>query len=173
MGVVWCRNRVNYNKCRICQGILQLWFDVEIEWITTFSLLLILSLWLWFDVEIEWITTVDILTLATEQLWFDVEIEWITTDRIRYSSVVGLWFDVEIEWITTAIAKRTSPLRLWFDVESLWILSNYSTYILIQSTIVYLLCSSKSIYCTRFNAWNKNTRHRFSAFIALNCGCYW
>ena len=34
---------------------------------------------LWFDVEIEWITTISVMYPDFEMLWFDVEIEWITT----------------------------------------------------------------------------------------------
>ena len=34
---------------------------------------------MWFDVEIEWITTEKEVERMREKLWFDVEIEWITT----------------------------------------------------------------------------------------------
>ena len=33
--VVWCRNRMNYNVSREQLRQKELWFDVEIEWITT------------------------------------------------------------------------------------------------------------------------------------------
>ena len=58
---------------------LELWFDVEIEWITTINIVYALSPELWFDVEIEWITTRGAIRIILRQLWFDVEIEWITT----------------------------------------------------------------------------------------------
>ena len=43
-------------------------------------------------------------------------------------------------------------------------------FLLSHSTIMYSLCSLESVYYTRFNARNKNIRHGFSAFVALNCG---
>ena len=33
--VVWCRNRMNYNGKENKNAPQKLWFDVEIEWITT------------------------------------------------------------------------------------------------------------------------------------------
>ena len=58
---------------------IELWFDVEIEWITTSGTWQGWGRWLWFDVEIEWITTSPTDRKAAAELWFDVEIEWITT----------------------------------------------------------------------------------------------
>ena len=37
MVVVWCRNRMNYNFFIIHVVLITLWFDVEIEWITTLT----------------------------------------------------------------------------------------------------------------------------------------
>ena len=70
---------MNYNYLKSHFDNLGLWFDVEIEWITTNILIVDDTIKLWFDVEIEWITTVNILNDFDLQLWFDVEIEWITT----------------------------------------------------------------------------------------------
>ena len=55
--VVWCRNRMNYNVSASVEDLVVLWFDVEIEWITTFLRGTVSPGRLWFDVEIEWITT--------------------------------------------------------------------------------------------------------------------
>ena len=43
---------------------------------------------LWFDVEIEWITTARVGGRIPTQLWFDVEIEWITTFDNRRNPIV-------------------------------------------------------------------------------------
>ena len=51
--VVWCRNRMNYNGFVQFRQIHRLWFDVEIEWITTDTEHLSFHQALWFDVEIE------------------------------------------------------------------------------------------------------------------------
>ena len=77
--VVWCRNRMNYNILQNWKAYNKLWFDVEIEWITTAQILDAIGDLLWFDVEIEWITTKSFPFLHPLKLWFDVEIEWITT----------------------------------------------------------------------------------------------
>ena len=77
--VVWCRNRMNYNYIPISAVSFLLWFDVEIEWITTSFTTEMGFILLWFDVEIEWITTQLMFKRLRLKLWFDVEIEWITT----------------------------------------------------------------------------------------------
>ena len=56
---------------------------------------------LWFDVEIEGITTIKPVLNEARQLWFDVEIEGITTPLPDSHRPPQLWFDVEIEGITT------------------------------------------------------------------------
>ena len=61
---------------------------------------------LWFDVEIEGITTREEVNSLTYELWFDVEIEGITTIYILIHKVMVLWFDVEIEGITTKQRHR-------------------------------------------------------------------
>ena len=48
---------MNYNIFKILCEIIKLWFDVEIEWITTGHAVQDKGGELWFDVEIEWITT--------------------------------------------------------------------------------------------------------------------
>ena len=47
---------------------------------------------LWFDVEMEWMTTNTIGRLDERKLWFDVEMEWMTTkdNKTRYSWSCGL-----------------------------------------------------------------------------------
>ena len=100
--VVWCRNRMNYNPEGVGRCLHSwLWFDVEIEWITTLAKFFVTLISLWFDVEIEWITTSQAIANTVLKLWFDVEIEWITTCEQINHIYSQLWFDVEIEWITT------------------------------------------------------------------------
>ena len=67
----------------------RLWFDVEIERITTNQWRKSIVRQLWFDVEIERITTLAGLQRAPSGLWFDVEIERITTSNPRFFRAVG------------------------------------------------------------------------------------
>ena len=68
-------------------SIPELWFDVEIEWITTTHSKAVRGVMLWFDVEIEWITTEEDGLMSKDELWFDVEIEWITTRSLSGSGL--------------------------------------------------------------------------------------
>ena len=128
--VVWCRNRMNYNTQKKPQYPLLLWFDVEIEWITTFYQRCYIYGWLWFDVEIEWITTQSdcknppssVVVWCRNRMNYNIFRELKTQNRVvvwcrnrmNYNCSDWhkirrrLWFDVEIEWITTNKYKSIS-----------------------------------------------------------------
>ena len=99
--VVWCRIGMRNNRPVHIRAYVELWFDVELEWETTFYNKVIARRLLWFDVELEWETTIPFFSVCVYLLWFDVELEWETTAALLALGIQLLWFDVELEWGTT------------------------------------------------------------------------
>ena len=123
--VVWCRNRMNYNTWKGWCVQPRLWFDVEIEWITTIGLCKCNE-----DVVVVWCrnrmnynTRVSFWCCSCVVVWcrnrmnynrgneawqYWGVVVWCR-NRMNYNSLkllhcrCRLWFDVEIEWITTSV----------------------------------------------------------------------